>query len=232
MTNLMEYDIAVGPTFAPLPFYDQIFFKGLISNHVQLFEALKEGEVDSVFAVNIIRQDEKFVWESCLDLLNVSIESGSQLVRGVYHFNLLNFDVHKELQTFNTQELTHLLVSRSRRLAPGQQKLIKYSSLYGLLQKLVEEEWGKIIFKAAVEVFPHPAEKLDLYIKKIYKLMEAVDTRKIAVINDLSQTPLYDQTNTVQQDRLAKEIRQGDLFHSVPDIIIHDKNGHRVLNHA
>ena len=229
MTNLIEFDMAVSPTFVPLPPFDLIRFKGLATNHIQLFEAQQAGEAYTVVAVNVIRSDEKFVWESCLDLLNRSVETASGAVRGVYHFNLLNFDVHKELQTFNPQELTHLLLSHSRRLKPGQQRLIKYSSLYALMQQLGDEEWGKIIFKAAVEVFPYPPEKMDLYLRRLYKVMDNQPGKRIAVINDLSQTPLYDESNAPQQERLAKEIRQGDLFTVVPDILVHDINGHRVL---
>jgi hypothetical protein len=229
MTNLIEFDMAASPTFVPLPPFDLIRFKGLVPNHIQLFEAQEGGDAYTVLAVNVIRSDEKFIWESCLDLLNRSVETASGAVRGVYHFNLLNFDVHKELKTFNPQELTHMLLSHSRRLRPGQQRLIKYSSLYALMQKLGEEEWGKIIFKAAVEVFPYPPEKMDLYIRRLYKAMDNQAGKKIAVINDLSQTPLYDASNMAQQERLAKEIQQGDLFKDVPDIVVQDINGHRVL---
>ena len=229
MTNLIDFDMADSPTFVPLPPFDLIRFKGLATNHIQLFEAEQGGEAYTVVAVNVIRSDEKFVWESCQDLLNRSVETASGVVRGVYHFNLLNFDVHKELQTFNPQELTHLLLSHSRRLRPGQQRLIKYSSLYALMQQLGDEEWGKIIFKAAVEVFPYPPEKMDLYLRRLYKIMENQPGKKIAVMNDLSQTPLFDASNAVQQERLAKEIRQGDLFAAVPDVVVHDINGHRVL---
>ncbi|HQO57127.1 MAG TPA: hypothetical protein PLT76_00180 [Candidatus Omnitrophota bacterium] len=230
MLNLVEFDIAASPTFVTLPSFDLIRFQGLLPSHVQLYEAQEGGEAYTVIAVNVIRSDEKFVWESCLDLLNRSVEAASAAVRGVYHFNLLNFDVHKELKTFNPQELTHMLLSHSRRLKPGQQRLLKYSSLYALMQKLGEEEWGKIIFKAAVEVFPYPPEKMDLYVRRLYKALDNQPGKKIAVINDMSQTPLYEVSNMAQQERLAKEIQQGDLFRVVPEIILQDINGRRVLS--
>jgi len=98
------------------------------------------------------------------------------------------------------------------------------------MQKLGEEEWGKIIFKAAVEVFPYPPEKMDLYVRRLYKALDNQPGKKIAVINDMSQTPLYEVSNMAQQERLAKEIQQGDLFRVVPEIILQDINGRRVLS--
>jgi len=119
----------------------------------------------------------------------------------------------------------------ARKLTPGGIKMIKYSSVYALLQKTLDEDWGKIIFKSAVDVFKDKPDFLDLLIKQLLKNFQFPHEPVILLLNDLSQNPVFDPQNQMQQTRIKKVI--ADLIPNsmefVPEIYIQDKLGAREL---
>ena len=233
--NLVEADILTSPVFSFLPKFSSVIYKGILTDKVspqaekiRYFEAEKDGEKISVFTLMFIRNEEKFFWESCCDLLDRAMTQAAAEVEGVFSFDLLSFDVHRELKTFSDQELSRLVINHGRRLAPGQERLIKYSSCFALLRKLSHEDWGKIVFKTAVEVFAKEPEKLDSLVKKVVTATTKQSGPKIIVIHDLSQEPVLNPTNQPQQEALAKVLaQQQNLFEAMPQVYLCDKNGVR-----
>ena len=224
--NLVEHDILTSPTFSGLPGFAEVTFQGFPADKVARFAAEREGEAHVVLAASLIRREEKFLWESAQDLLDGSMQAAQALVRGVYRFDLLNFDPHREMRNFSPQEFTQVIVNTSRRMTIGQQRLIKYSSAYGLLFKISEEEWGKIAFKPAVEVFNQEPDKLDLYLKRLVNLSLKFNGRKMIVVQDLSQQPIYDPANAQQRARLGKSFdNQASLFEEQSEIFLHTSAG-------
>ena len=123
------------------------------------------------------------------------------------------------------------MINHARKLAPGGLRLVKYSTCYGLLQKLVVESWGKITFKTSVEIFADKTSFLDLLIKQLLKNFAFLNDPGILFLNDLSQAPLFDPKDSLQQSRLAKVI-QDQIPQSIefpPEVYIQDKNGVREL---
>jgi len=122
-------------------------------------------------------------------------------------------------------------VNHARKCAPGDKRLIKYSSIYGILHKLNAVDWGKMTLKTAVEVFKDKDSFLDLMIKKLIKNFEFSNEPGLLMINDLSQNPIYNAQNELQQQRLstlmAKQIPTSIEF--PPEVYIQDKNGIREL---
>ena len=229
MFRLFDTDIHSSPTFAYLPKFSAVNYKGFISDKIQYFETEREGMQCTVLGSMIIRKDDKYVWEACDDLLGRAVKDASHSVYGVYRYDLLGFDVHREINAFNFQDLTTLVVNHSRKLDNGQEELIKYCSSYGMLRKMSTQDWGKTVFNSNVEVFNNEIEKLDLYVKKFLsvgsinrKFKEPVTV----VINDQSLNPVFDKKNEVQCDRLKKMFDKFlEKFEIRPEIYINDKNG-------
>ncbi|MCK5213771.1 MAG: hypothetical protein KAR05_00270 [Candidatus Omnitrophica bacterium] len=224
--NLVEHDISASPVFCHLPKFDTVSFMGFVSEKVQLFKARREGEDFIILGLMIVKTDDKFVWDSCRDLLDQSITAASAKMSGVFQFDLLSFDLHREIKTFSAQELSQVLMNLGRKLAVGRQALLKYSSVYGLLKKLVVEDWGKIVFRTPVDIYYKTPEQLNLLLKKVCNAKVNAKGRKIVVINDLSQEPIFDKGNQAQQARLAKEFgSQMSFFEESPAIFINDRSG-------
>jgi hypothetical protein len=229
--NLIDAHFQISNIFNHLPIFDEIYYQGLQQEKIQKYQAVREGQPCTLLAVTIIRKDEDFLWDSAEDLLVRSVRDAAVMVRGVFTFDLLTFDMHRETSTFKPVELTSLILNHSLKLKPGEQRLIKYSSSYGLLQKLGDESWGKIVFKSAVEVFNDDPKFLFSLIKRLLKDAEYAHDPLIALVNDVSANPLYNSQDEAQQEFLAKIVKE-QAQHSIefpPEVYIQDKNGVREL---
>ncbi len=167
--NLIDGGFQNSNLFAHMPLFDEIFYKGNRDGKVRLYNATREGLTCQILSLNIIRADEKFFWEAVEDFIARATAQSASGAHGVYSFDLLTIDIHKEIKTFNHQELSALILNVTRKIRPGEQRLLKYSSTYGLLQKIVHEDWGKVVLKTSVEVFKDKPEYLDLLIKALLK---------------------------------------------------------------
>ena len=229
--DLVKTEFPASNLFHHLPRFEEIYYQGNPLDRVQLFKAVREGEECKLLSVTIIRKDEDFLWDSTKDLLGRSIKDAAFEMRGIYAFDLLTFDVHQETETFQCNELTRVLVNSSLKLKAGEQMLIKYSSVYGILQKMVDEPWGKIVFKTAVEVFNDKPNFLFALVKKILKTVEFAHEPVMVLVNDLSTRPLYDPKNAEQKafldDLIARQTKNSMEF--PPEVFIQDQNGLREL---
>ena len=106
------------------------------------------------------------------DLIKRSVTEASFTVSGVYIFDVLTKDIHREVKTFKHTEITTLIVNHARKCAPGEKRLIKYSSIYGILHKLNAVDWGKMTLKTAVEIYKDKDSFFDLMLKKLIKNFE------------------------------------------------------------
>jgi hypothetical protein len=229
--NLVKTEFPTSNLFNYLHRFEEIYYQGNPLDRVQLFKAVREGQACKLLAVTIIRKDEDFLWDSTKDLLDRSIKDAASMMRGIYTFDLLTFDVHKETEAFNCKELSQLLFNSSLRLKPGEQMLIKYSSVYGMLQKMVDESWGKIIFKTAVELFNDKPNFLFALVSKILKTVEFSHEPVMVLVNDLSTYPLHDPENEKQKAFLDDLItaQAGNSIKFQPEVYIQDQRGVREL---
>ena len=231
MANLVTNDILLAPTFQGLPEFDAVEFKGFPAEKIQYFHAVAGSEEYAVLALNLIRKDDQFLWESCRDLLDRSLSLAEQVMRGIYRFELLCFDVHRELDTFNPQELMQLLTNHARKLSVGGERLIKYSSMYGILKKLVEEDWGKLAMSTSVELYVKEPAQFDLMVKRMMRASENCPGTQYLVINDLSLEPLLGPADQDQERRLKKLLSGTvNLFKPGPRVLVHHKTGTRDLS--
>jgi hypothetical protein len=221
--NLVLFDILTSPVFRRLPPFDEVFLKGRTGGLSLVFAVRRGEEAWVLVSAAVIRQDERFLWESCQDLLNQGLLSAAGAAHGVFTFELISFDVHREIGSFRVQELAELIANHSRRLAVGQESFVKYSSCFGSLKKIADEDWGKFILKSAIHTFDQPPAKLDLFIKQLLRVPVPAGGTKWILIQDYSRTPLLEPDNLEQKERLAKLLhRQPDLFQETPRIVMND----------
>ena len=231
MLNLIDGGIQSSNLFLHMPLFDEIFYEGYLEGKVRKYKAIREDQPCRVLALSVIREDEDIIWDALEDLLKRCVADAAGCVRGVYSFDLLTVDIHKEVKTFSLAELSQTILRNAQTLAPGATRLVKYSSVYGLLQKLSHQDWGKMILKTSVEVFKDKASYLDLLVKQLIKNFEFAHEPGILLLNDLSQNPLFDSRDALQQERLSQAIEQ-QIPHTMeflPEIYVQDKNGVREL---
>jgi hypothetical protein len=229
--NLINGGFQHSNLFIHMPLFDEIFYRGQRDGKVRLYHATREGLTCQILALNIIRSDEKFFWEAIEDFIERATMQAGTSAHGVHTFDLLTIDIHKEIKTFNYQELATLILNTTRALKPGEQKLLKYSSAYGILQKIGTETWGKVALKTTVEVFKDKPEYLDILIKLLLKDFSFSHDPVILLLNDVSTVPLFDKTNDMQQERLKAVMKKliPDSIDFPPEVYIQDKNGMREL---
>ena len=214
-----------------MPLFDEIYYEGYLEGMVRKYKAVREGQGCQILSLNVIRKDEDVIWDALDDMLKSAITQAALKMQGIYTFDLLTVDIHNEVKTFNLNELSSVIVNTAIKLAPGQKRLVKYSSVHGLLQKLVVENWGKLTFKSSVEVFKDKPAFFDLLIKQLLKNFEFAHDPGILVLNDLSQNPLFDFKDSLQQTRLKKVLDEQipKSIEFVPEVYVQDKNGVREL---
>lgn len=231
LLNLIDSHFQNSNLFNHLPIFDAIYYEGHPEGKVQKYKAVREDQECLLLALTVIRKDEDVVWQSAEDFLTNSMFEAASRMHGVYTFDLLTFDIQKEVKTFNYNELIYLIINHSRKLPPGEQKLIKYSSVYGILQKLVVEDWGKVTLKTSVEVFKQKPQHLDSVVRQLFRLGEFSHKPLIVVIHDLSTQPIYDPNDKIQQELLMSAVNKqaGNTMQFLPEVYISDKNGVREL---
>jgi hypothetical protein len=229
--NLIDFGFQNSNLFSHMPLFDSVSYKGHKEGKVRQYTAVREDQECCILTLNIIRQEEKILWTAAEDFLKRSTQNAGYAVHGNYIFDLLTIDIHKEIDHFDHNELMTMLVNVSRRLQPGARRMIKYSSSYGILQKLSSTDWGKITFKTSVDVFKDKPEYLDLLIKRLLKDFSFPRHPVILLLNDLSQHPLFDPANEHQQDRLRRRMDKliPESIAFIPEVYVRDHRGAREL---
>ncbi|MDD5477648.1 MAG: hypothetical protein PHG87_05600 [Candidatus Omnitrophica bacterium] len=229
--NLIDFGFQNSNLFRHMPLFDEISYIGHNEEKVRQYKAIREDQTCNLLVLNFIRDDEKILWDAIGDFLKRSTINAASSVRGVYIFDLLTVDIHKEIKTFKHAELTAVIVNVASKLAPGEIKMIKYSSVYALIHKTVAADWGKITFKTAVDVFKDKPDYLDILIKQLLKDYMFSRDPVILLLNDLSQNPIFDLQNETQQARIKKVIANliPNSIEFIPEVYIQDKNGAREL---
>ena len=190
--------------FSICPKSEKLFYEGTKPPYFQFYKSITNDIGSFIVIATVIRRSEALIWEGACDLLGRSVKEAASQIRGVYTFELLAFNALREMNSYSHSELAQVLVNSSRLLTPGQDLLIRYSSVYGILRKLGIESWGKINFLSSVEVLPDEPGSLYTLIGRAFK--KTVDTPAPVriVINDLSAVPIFDPHSNEQQLSFSK----------------------------
>jgi hypothetical protein len=229
--NLIDHGFQMSNLFNHMPLFDEISYAGVNEDKVRKYTVVREDQPCTLLALSFIRKDEAMLWDAVEDFLKRSTVNAASAVHGVYTFDLLTVDIHKELKTYSHAELTGVIVNTASKMAAAELTLIKYSSVYALFRKTLAEDWGKIVFKSTVNVFKDKPEYLDLLIKQLLRDFQFPHDPVILLLNDLSQNPVFDPRNAMQQERL-KKVMQALIPTSVefiPEVYMQDRNGAREL---
>jgi len=229
--NLIDFGFQNSNLFQHMPLFDEIVYIGHNEKKVRQYKVVREDQSCNLLALNFIRKDELILWDAVEDFLKRSTTNAASNVHGVYTFDLLTIDIHKEIKTFKHTEFSTVIMNAARSLAPGGIKMVKYSSAYALIHKTITEDWGKIVFKTAVDVFKDKPDYLDLLIKQLLKDFIFPRVPVILLLNDLSQNPIFDFQNETQQTRIKKVITDliPNSIEFIPEVYIQDKFGAREL---
>jgi len=229
--NLIDFGFQNSNLLLHMPLFDEILSLGLNEAKVRQYKAVRENQACIILTLNFIRKDELILWDAVEDFIKRSTINATDGVHGGYIFDLLTIDIHKEINTFNHAELSTVILNVARKLALGGIKMVKYSSLYALLQKTIDVDWGKITFKSAVNVFKDSPDYLDLLIKQLLKDFRFPREPVILILNDLSQNPVFAPQNETQQTRIKKVITEliPNSIEFIPEVYIQDKDGAREL---
>jgi hypothetical protein len=229
--DLIDFGFQHSNLFQHMPLFDEITYAGHNEDKVRNYKAVREGQACDILSLNFIRGDEKILWEAVEDFVKRGTINAVSNVRGVYIFDLLTIDIHKEVKAFRHSELSGVIVNTAVKMAPGQVTMIKYSSVYALIQKTLSEDWGKITFKTAVDIFKDKSDYLDLLVKRLLQDYMFPRDPVILLLNDLSQNPVFDPQNKTQQERLKKVMENliPTSIEFIPEVYIQDKNGAREL---
>ena len=229
--NLIDFGFQNSNLFQHMPLFDEISYVGHNEDKVRRYKAIREGQACDILSLNFIRNDEKILWDAIEDFVKRSTINATSSMHGVFIFDLLTIDIHKELKTFRHSEFTAVIINVASKLAPGQIRMVKYSSAYALINKTIASDWGKITFKTAVNVFKDKPDYLDLLIKQLLSDYVFPHDPVILLLNDLSLNPIFDPKNELQQKRLKKVM--ADLIPNsvefIPEVYIQDKFGAREL---
>jgi len=229
--DLISFGFQNSNLFQHMPLFDEIYYIGHNEDKLRQYKAVRENQNCNILTLNFIRHDELILWDAVEDFVKRSTISAVSSVRGVFIFDLLTIDIHKEIKTFKHPEFTSVIVNTAVKMSPGQIRMVKYSSAYALIHKTLDADWGKINFKTAVNVFKDKPEYLDVLIK--WSLGDYVYPHDpvVLLLNDLSQNPVFDPKNETQQTRLKKAI--SDLIPNsiefIPEVYIQDRFGAREL---
>jgi len=229
--NLIDFGFQNSNLFQHMPIFDEISYVGHDEEKVRQYKAVREDQACNLLALNFIRKDELILWDAVEDFLKRSTIDAASRIRGAYIFDLLTIDIHKEIKTFKHAELTTVIINVASTLAPGEIKMIKYSSVYALIRKTVVSDWGKITFKTAVDVFKDKPDYLDLLIKQLINDYRFSHDPVVLLLNDLSQNPIFDHRNEMQQARIKKVLANftPNSMELLPEVYIQDKHGAREL---
>ncbi|MBI3990862.1 MAG: hypothetical protein HY350_01815 [Candidatus Omnitrophica bacterium] len=210
-----------------MPLFDEISYVGHNEEKLRQYKAVREGQACKILTLNFIRNDEKILWDAVEDFVKRSTISAASSLHGNYIFDLLTIDVHNEIKTFKHAELASVIINTAAKLAPGQIKMIRYSSIHARIQKTIEGDWGKVAFKTAVNIFKDKPDYLDLLIKQLLEDQTFSREPVVLLLNDLSQNPVFDLKNEMQQVRIKKVIANliPNSIEFVPEVYIQDKNG-------
>ena len=229
--NLIDFGFQNSNLFQHMLLFDEISYVGHNEEKVRQYKAIHEDQTCNLLALNFIRNDEKILWDAVEDFIKRSTINAASSVRGVHIVDILTIDIHKEIKTFKHAELTTVIINVASKLAPGEIKVIKYSSVYALIHKTVASDWGKVTLKTAVDVFKDKPDYLDILIKRFLKDYIFLHDPVILLLNDLSLNSIFDLGNEKQQTRIKQVIANliPNSIEFIPEVYIQDKNGAREL---
>ncbi|MDA9101058.1 hypothetical protein N9K06_00130 [Omnitrophica bacterium] len=175
--------------FSGLPKFDSITYEGLLEPKIFQFEVTREELCRKFFLHSFMSEDDRLTWKAVCDLLDFSVKTAAQMVKGFYGFEVISAEMDENLRNFQPREFAKLLANHAAAMAPGQKRLIRFTQVYGILHKRIPEQWGKIDLSIEIEATAKARIKQSNYLKKIWKKTIGLHKDSLLLLHDLSAQP-------------------------------------------
>lgn len=154
----------------------------------QHFRLLNPEKIEMhVCVVPTLSEDEKIIFRGFQDWFAAAIRKLSETCRGYFTFDVLQFAVGDEPWSWN--DFTALLRAHALKLGVGERRLIQFGSLWGVLERRTEADFGRVESKLNLEFCkPSPEACARLIKKQIAK--QAGGSLSLLVFRDLSRTAI------------------------------------------
>ena len=193
------------PVFKHFLQLDQVTYHGALTDKIIVFETLEKETSGKMFMVNIVRQDEAELWKSCQELLVNIFQSIEVKLQGIFRFEMLSVEMSEDWDNFLWREFSKGMLDLARELSIGESQFAQYCSIFGVLTKHADEDFGKIGFNPQVKIFDDESERLDVLLARLIRESQRDQDftgNKHLVFYDLSREPLYDLQNQQQRMRI------------------------------
>lgn len=223
--NLIEKDFQRASILQNLPKLQACTFISRLETGALRFRCQTESEAWDLILISCIHKEEEFVWKSFDEMLKSNLKICAPQILGFYGFQVIAFQLGESVQHFSPAAFQQLILNHARLLKPGEEVLIRFTSLFGILKKRIEESFGKIDYAAAVHLYAKPAAEWDLWIKKILKEAKEVGDSTKILIQDLSSDPIFRFGDEEQTARFHQMFESWTKKNALPEIYLSDQRG-------
>lgn len=148
-----------------------------------------------IFFVHLISEDEKIIFRAFQDWYSGALKKLSDTVKGYYTFEVLRFLVEDVPRSWN--EFSGLLARHAAKLSVAEKNLIQFGSLWGVLERHTEADFGRVESKLKTDFFkPRP----DSVVRQFKKRAEQINlkSRDILIFGDGSSRTFFDDPDQLK----------------------------------
>lgn len=157
-----------------------------------------DGEPVNLNVFSLIAEDEKIIFRAFQDFYAGAMRQLSEVVRGYYSFEVLQFFVGDAPRTWS--EFAGLLTRHAAKQAISERRLIQFGSLWGILEKHTEADFGRVESKLRIDFYKNDPAALARRVKKLLSKEASAD--RCFVFRDESR-------NSILQDADGFELFRG-----------------------
>ena len=180
--------------------------------HYQLVNS--ESEKIETYVIQFFSEDEKIIFRAFQDWFNGAIKKAAEVSRGYFTFDVLQFGVAD--QPWSWPDFTALLISHAKKLAIEERRLIQFGSLWGILHKRTEMDWGRVESRLNLEFCKPTTDACVRWIKKQI-MKSSIQPQARIVFRDLSRSAICPEAEKdeflIQLTRLKEESHVAQLLY-------------------
>ncbi len=154
-----------------------------------------DGAPVNLSVFSLITDDEKIIFRAFQDFYAGAMRQLSEVVRGYYSFEVLQFFVGDAPRTWS--EFAGLLARHAAKQAVCERRLIQFGSLWGILEKHTEADFGRVESKLKTDFYKLDSAALARRMKKF--LSKETSTNRCFIFRDESR-------NSIIQDASGFEL--------------------------
>ncbi len=202
----------------------QVFWLGNTGGRRRYRLVDSENKESEIAVIVCLSDDEKIIFRAFQDWFSAAIKKISEASRGYFTFDVLQFAVGDE--PWSWSDFAALMIAHAKKLGVGDRRLIQFGSLWGVLNKHTDADFGRIESKLSLDFFKASPDALARFVKK--QMASPVAAQAGAVIFcDLSRTALLPEESDFELFRAALRPK-GDDFLPAQSIFYEHGASHRL----